>query len=188
MRLDLSLTDEQRLRLLARDSDPFNRWQAAQDVAMRLILDPDPARAEAFAEALGTFLDGEALADPAFAALVLALPTEGEAADSLPSDVNPDAIHQARRDLRARLGRALRPRLERIDAALSSDNKAYSPDAASAGRRALRNAALDLIAAGDPEAGAALATQRLDTATNMTDRLAALATIAQIPGEAGRPP
>ncbi|MGC5781564.1 aminopeptidase N [Methylobacterium sp. NFXW15] len=184
VRLDLALTDEQRLRLLARDSDPFNRWQAAQDVAMRLILDPDPARAGAFAEALGTFLDAEALADPAFAALVLALPTEGEAADSLPSDVDPDAIHRARRDLRARLGRALRPRLERIDAALSSGQEAYSPDAASAGRRALRNAALDLIAAGDLQAGATLATQRLDAATNMTDRLAALATIAQIPGEA----
>ncbi len=120
---------------------------------MRLILDPDPARAEAFAEALGTFLDGEALSDPAFAALVLALPTEGEAADQLAADVDPDAIHAARHALRAHLGRALRPRLDRIDAALApADGAAYSPDAASAGRRSLRNAALDLIAAGDPEA------------------------------------
>jgi aminopeptidase N len=185
VRLDLALTDAQRLRLLARDSDPFNRWQAAQDVALSLILSPDPARADAFAESLGVFLDGEALSDPAFAALVLAVPTEGEAADALPGDVDPDALHTARWDLRARLGRALRPRLERIGEALApQDGAAYSPDAASAGRRALRNAALDLIAAGDPEAGAELAAQRLDTATTMTDRLAALATIAQIPGEA----
>ncbi|WP_447414958.1 aminopeptidase N C-terminal domain-containing protein, partial [Clostridium perfringens] len=90
-----------------------------------------------------------------FAALVLALPTEGEAADALSADVDPDAIHAARHDLRARLGRALRPRLERIDAALApAEGATYSPDAASAGRRSLRNAALDLIAAGDPEAGA----------------------------------
>lgn len=185
VRLDLALTDDQRLRLLARDSDPFNRWQAAQDVAMRLILDPDPTRADAFAAALGTFLDGKALSDPAFAALVLALPTEGEAADSLSADVDPDAIHHARHALRARLGRALRPRLERIDAALApAEGASYSPDAASAGRRSLRNAALDLIAAGDPDAGAALAARRLDAAGNMTDRLAALATIAQIPGPA----
>ena len=185
VRLDLALTDAQRMRLLAHDSDPFNRWQAAQDVALRLILDPDPDRADAFAAALGRFLDGEALADPAFAALVLALPSEGEAADALPSGVDPDAIHRARFDLRARLGRTLRARLERLDAALATaEGAAYSPDAASAGRRSLRNAALDLIAAGDPVAGAARATDRLANATNMTDRLAALGTLALIPGQA----
>ncbi|MCJ2144299.1 aminopeptidase N [Methylobacterium sp. E-066] len=185
VRLDFDLTDAQRMRLLAQDSDPFNRWQAAQDVALRLILDPDPARADAFAEALGRFLDGEALSDPAFAALVLALPSEGEAADALQADVDPDAIHRARFDLRARLGRALRPRLEHLDAALApADGAAYSPDAASAGRRSLRNAALDLIAAGDPEAGAKRAGERLANATNMTDRLAALGTLALIPGQA----
>ncbi|KNY23118.1 aminopeptidase N [Methylobacterium sp. ARG-1] len=185
VRLDFDLTDAQRMRLLAQDSDPFNRWQAAQDVALRLILDPDPARADAFAEALGRFLDGEALADPAFAALVLTLPSEGEAADALSADVDPDAIHRARFDLRARLGRTLRPRLERLDTALApADGAAYSPDAASAGRRSLRNAALDLIAAGDPEAGTQRAAERLANATNMTDRLAALGTLALIPGRA----
>jgi aminopeptidase N len=185
VRLDVELTDAQRMRLLAQDSDPFNRWQAAQDVALRLILDPDPARADAFAEALGRFLDGEALADPAFAALVLALPSEGEAAVALSADVDPDAIHRARFALRARLGGALRPRLERLDAALApTDGAAYSPDAASAGRRSLRNAALDLIAASDPEAGAQRAAEHLANATNMTDRLAALGTLALIPGQA----
>ncbi|MCJ2117396.1 aminopeptidase N [Methylobacterium sp. J-001] len=185
VRLEFELTDAQRMRLLAQDSDPFNRWQAAQDVALRLILDPDPARADAFSEALGRFLDDEALADPAFAALVLALPSEGEAADALQADVDPDAIHRARFDLRARLGRALRPRLEHLDAALApADGAAYSPDAASAGRRSLRNAAFDLIAAGDPEAGAVRGAERLANATNMTDRLAALGTLALIPGQA----
>ncbi len=38
----------------------------------------------------------------------------------------------------------------------------FSPDAASAGRRALRNAALDLVTAADPEAGTALALAQLD--------------------------
>ena len=184
VQLDLGLTDAQRMRLLAQDSDPFNRWQAAQDVALRLILDPDADRTEAFAAALGRFLDGEALADPAFAALVLALPSEGEAADAVPAEVDPDAIHRGRSDLRTRLGQVLRPRLEAIDAALVPDaGVPYSPDAASAGRRSLRNAALDLIAAGDPRTGAARSAERLAEATNMTDRLAALGTLALIPGE-----
>jgi aminopeptidase N len=185
VRLEVALTDAQRMCLLARDSDPFNRWQAAQDIALRLILDPDPGRADAFAEALGAFLDDEALTDPAFAALVLALPSEGEAADALPADVDPDALHRARFALRARLGRILRPRLDRLAETFAPEpGAAYRPDAASAGRRSLRNAALDLIAAGDPEAGIHRAGAQLAAAANMTDRLAALSTLALIPGEA----
>ena len=54
----------------------------------------------------------------------------------------------------------------------------YSPDAASAGRRSLRNVALDLLAAaGAPEA-IARAARQYDAADNMTDRMAALATLS----------
>jgi aminopeptidase N len=60
----------------------------------------------------------------------------------------------------------------------------YSPDAASAGRRALRNAALDLLTAADKSEGERLASEQLERATNMTDRLAALATLSLVPGEA----
>ena len=60
----------------------------------------------------------------------------------------------------------------------------FSPDAAPAGRRALRNAALDLIAAADAQAGIDLARAQIAAATNMTDRLAGLATLALLPGEA----
>jgi aminopeptidase N len=54
----------------------------------------------------------------------------------------------------------------------------YSPDAASAGRRALRNLALDLLAAGDPAAGVARAATQYRDADNMTDRIAALAVLS----------
>jgi aminopeptidase N len=53
----------------------------------------------------------------------------------------------------------------------------FRPDSASAGRRALRNVALDLIAAGDP-AGIAQAMWQYERADNMTDRLAALSTLS----------
>ncbi|WP_375456558.1 aminopeptidase N [uncultured Methylobacterium sp.] len=185
VRLDLDLTDEERLILLRHDTDPFNRWQAAQGVAMRLILEPAaPEAAEAFADALGAFLDGEARADPALAALVLSLPGEGEVANEIAADLDPEAIHAARRALRAILGRRLRGRLDALLAALWPEPEAYSPDAASAGRRALANAARDLIAAADPDAGAACALAQLREARNMTDRLAALAVIASIQGDA----
>ena len=183
VRLDGTLSEADHLVLLGHDTDPFNRWQAAQSLALRLIREGGPA--DAFAEAVGLLLDAEAGRDPAFAALMLSLPGEGEVANEIDAGVDPDAIHAARKRLRAALGRALRPRLEAIEAALAEPaGTPYSPDAAASGRRALRNAALDLLAAGDPVTGAARAARRLETATNMTDRLAALGTLALIPGEA----
>jgi aminopeptidase N len=53
----------------------------------------------------------------------------------------------------------------------------YSPDAASAGRRALKNVCMDLLAAGGAD-GIALAAKHYQAADNMTDRMAALATLS----------
>ena len=183
VRLDGPLSEADRLVLIAHDTDPFNRWEAGQSIALDLIRGGGSARA--YAEALGLFLDAEAGRDPAFAALMLSLPGENEVANTLAEEVDPDAIHAGRDALRAALGRALEARLAALASALAeAPGTPYSPDAAAAGRRALRNAALDLIAAGDPETGAALATAQFETATNMTDRLAALGTLARIPGPA----
>ena len=46
----------------------------------------------------------------------------------------------------------------------------------------MRNAALDLFAAGDPVEGALLAARQREGATTMTDEIAALAVLAHIPG------
>ncbi|HVL71062.1 MAG TPA: aminopeptidase N, partial [Beijerinckiaceae bacterium] len=179
VRVVLDLSDEELLVLLRHDGDSFNRWQAAQTVATRLLVRAtgsgrvDEAAADALADALDAFLAAEALADPAFAALVLALPSEAEIAQEIGRDVDPDRIFAVRRDLRGRIGRRLAPRLRGLVDALASGG-AYSPDAASAGRRALRNAALELVVAGDAAAGT-LAAEAYRTADNMTDRLGALA-------------
>ncbi|WP_410824056.1 aminopeptidase N [Methylobacterium oryzisoli] len=195
VRVAHALDAGQRLTLLARDSDPFNRWQAAQGLALDVLtararagaplVDEAGADGAALAEALGTFLDAEALADPAFAALVLAIPGDQEVAQEIGANVDPDAIHRARWTLRQHLGRALAPRLIALRERLAAPADApFSPDAASAGRRALANAALDLVAAADPATGTHMAEAQFARATNMTDRLAALATLALLPGEA----
>ncbi|KQT45537.1 aminopeptidase [Methylobacterium sp. Leaf456] len=189
VRVDMSVEDADRLTLLRHDTDGFNRWEAAQRVAARLMNgalrgEDTAAGADAFAAALGAFLDERALADPAFAALVLALPSESDLADEIGSEIDPDAIFTARRALRVRLGAALSPRLHAVrDALAEPAGTPFSPDAASAGRRALRNAALDWIAVADPAEGAALAGAQIASATNMTDRLAGLSTLALLPGE-----
>jgi len=186
VRLETALGDVDRLTLLAHDPDPFNRWQAAQGLALRLMTGAaEPGTREAYGRALAGFLDTEALADPAFAALILALPGEGDVANEIGEGVDPDRIHAAREDLRRHLGAALGVRLSALRAALAEPPGAgFSPDAASAGRRALRNAALDLLAAADPETGAAEAAAQIESASTMTDRLAALAVLSLIPGAA----
>jgi aminopeptidase N len=59
-----------------------------------------------------------------------------------------------------------------------SESHPYTPDAAGAGRRALRNVCLDLlVATGRPDA-VSLAAQQYRAADNMTDRMAALSTLS----------
>ncbi|MGD9768257.1 MAG: aminopeptidase N C-terminal domain-containing protein, partial [Pseudolabrys sp.] len=94
--------------------------------------------------------------------------------------IAPDAIYAARKALRVMIGTPLAPALAAASTRRTS-TAPYSPDAASAGKRALRNVALDLLAAsGEAEALQRAAKQYVD-ADNMTDRLAALATLAQHP-------
>jgi aminopeptidase N len=56
----------------------------------------------------------------------------------------------------------------------------FSPDAESAGRRALRNAALRYLTAADDEAAAGLAEAHYRSATNMTDMIAGLAALTRM--------
>ncbi|WP_374546114.1 aminopeptidase N [Rhodoblastus sp.] len=182
--LDLALSEDELLLVLAHDSDPFNRWQAAQTFATRLLIRSTqliragelPDFNADFAEALGAAIEaGEA--DPAFAAQLAALPSEADIARDIGSDVDPDAIFMARRALRAEIGKLLDQRLLNVYERLTSDAP-YSPDAASAGRRALRNLCLDLYAAGHPDEGSDIAMRQFQAGANMTDQMAALATLS----------
>jgi aminopeptidase N len=189
VRVSLDLPNEELLVLLRHDTDAFNRWQAAQTVAMRLLASLSAgtpvadAEVDAFSSALRSFMDTDALVDPAFAALVVTLPSEADIAQEIGRDVDPDAIHRARSDLRRRIGKVCSERLHHFHESLA-DSGPYSPDAASAGRRALRNASLDLLAAADPETGEALAAAQLESASDMTDRLASLSVLTTLPGQA----
>jgi aminopeptidase N len=82
----------------AADPDLFNRWEAGQTLARELILGraagaPDEVGEERYADALGKALVDEA-SDPAFKALLLALPTEGDLSLAV-EPVDPAAIHAA---------------------------------------------------------------------------------------------
>lgn len=166
--------------LIAHDSDAFNRWQAAQTLAMRSLIAMTAAvqagkvarPSPSFAKALARLVADDDL-DPAFRALMLALPGEQDVALTIGAEVDPLAIHTARLRFSASLGRALKDELTRIYDAYATPG-AFSPDAASAGRRSLRLAALGLLTrAGGSDAIPRLA-EHYHTATNMTDTMAAI--------------
>jgi aminopeptidase N len=170
--------------LAAHDADAFNRWQALQTLATRLLLDnvaslraAKPARQDGgLLHALGAILDDGTL-EPAFIALALTLPGESDLAREIGRDVDPDAIFAARSGLRAVVGEHLAGSLFDHYRRLS-ESRPYSPDAASAGRRALRNICLDLLVATRRPDAVSLAARQYQAADNMTDRMAALSTLS----------
>jgi aminopeptidase N len=184
IKLVTDLTPDDLDFLAAHDSDSFNRWQALQTSSMRLLTDnvaalhagKPPCSDDKLLAALAAILDDAAL-EPAFVALALLPPGEGDIAREIGKDIDPDSIYEARQALRAEIG-------SKLGAALSAayDRMAiagpYSPDAANAGRRSLRNAALDLLAAAGAPGAIARGVKQYDAADNMTDRMAALSTLA----------
>jgi aminopeptidase N len=170
--------------LAAHDADPFNRWQAIQTLAMGLLKanvaalrGGQPVREDAgLMAALGAVLADDKL-EPAFVALALAPPSEADIARELGSDVDPDAVFGARQKLRAAIGRHHGAALAAAYARLASSGP-YRPDAQGAGRRALKNACLDLLAATEEDDAIARAFAQYHDADNMTDRMAALGTFA----------
>ncbi len=183
VKLTANLTTDDLHFLAAHDSDPFNRWQALQTLATTLLIDNVKAqqagtpmrRDPGLTAALAAVLAEPAL-EPAFATQMLTVPTEADIAREIGRDVDPDAIFAARAALRAEIGGALGPALRGAYARLA-DGGPYSPDAASAGRRGLKNIALDLLAASGG-AAIALAARQYQSADNMTDRMAAMSTLS----------
>ena len=171
--------------LLAGDPDLFNRWEAGQELARALILaraqgHPDEVAEERYAEALGRAL-GDQAADPAFKALLLALPSEPDLSLAI-SPADPAAIHEARDALRMRLALHLHDDLKRLHLGLQEVGE-FSPDAAGAGRRALRNAALELLTANPLAEIGVLAAGHYEAAANMTDAMGGLSALMQMGGE-----
>src|SRR5262249_45122834 len=166
--------------LAARDSDPFNRWQAVQTLATSLLIDNVAAiraqrtpRADDGLLAALTAIVADRGLEPAFVAQALTMPGEADIAREIGSDVDPDAIFLSRQALRRGIGEHLASALQQTHARLQS-REPYRPDATSAGRRALKNVCLDLlVATGNPSA-VRMAVSQYDDADNMTDRMAAL--------------
>ncbi len=177
--LEYAYTDAELLHLFNHDSDPVNRWEAGQRLAMaRLVALTEAAMAggklvvdDMFIDAMGK-VGSDATLDAGFREQAMILPSESMIADQM-TVVDPQAIHQARQFLRRAIGNKLRAQLLALYDANQTPGD-YSPDAVSAGRRGLKNVALSYLAAAPDGASIDLAQRQYDNASNMTDRAAAL--------------
>nr|ACN58798.1 membrane alanine aminopeptidase N [uncultured bacterium BLR9] len=171
--------------LMGRDTDAFNRWEAGQQLAAEVLLamtrdvqaGKEPAPDPAYIEAIGGVL-ARADEDHAFAALVLMPPSESEIAMFM-APIDPDAIHTARKALIRTIQEAHGDAFAALYARAESRG-AFSPDAASAGRRSLRNACLRFLTVADDEAAAERADKHYRAATNMTEMSAGLAALTRM--------
>jgi aminopeptidase N len=185
--LEFDYSDAQLLHLLAHDSDPFNRWEAGQRLAVRSAIKSIAASAypvgaeplnDAYIDAMRSVLRDPTL-DAAFKDLVLTLPSETYMAEQL-DVVDPQRIHAVREAMRLQLATALQADWEAAYEA-NHDTGAYTPDPLSSGRRALAGMALTQLCLAAVASGDAVwpgkTYQRFKDAGNMTDRFNALAAL-----------
>jgi aminopeptidase N len=168
--LDFEQSEDELITLLKDDDDPFNRWEAAQKILIANILsnkDLDHKAIEAFSNILA-----DASLDPAFKELVGTLPAESYLYEQV-SSIDPGAIHGSRRRVREQLAKALSKQWHEIYETCHEE-KNYTPDAISAGKRALKNLALSALFDAQSADAASLAAKQYEQANNMTDRYGAL--------------
>jgi aminopeptidase N len=192
VRITSSLDPDQIEFLMIHDSDPFNRWQAAQTFASNLLVAAarngaghervNGREANRLAQAIGTTVSDASLL-AAYRAEFLKLPSESDIARELARNVDTDAVRNAREGLRAMIGGAIKETLAELYEATAPSGP-YSPDPDSAGKRALRGAALDLLVATAAPAEIARAKHHYREASNMTDAIAALSILSHLPAAA----
>jgi aminopeptidase N len=182
VKLSYPYSRDELVLLMSHDSDGFNRWDAAQRLAVAVMqeligsvqageaLVLDPALIAAFTRVLS-----ERNLDPAMVAKLLQLPSEAYLAE-LAEEIDPLAIHQVRNFVRLGLAQALEGLLLEVYNSNRSEG-AYRFTADAAARRSLQNAALGYLMALDQPHCLLLAKQQFAAADNMTDSLTAMSLI-----------
>jgi aminopeptidase N len=163
--------------LAAHDDDPFARYEALQQLMLDYLVvavSGHAGGADAVIDAIRQTLTGAA-ADPAFVAEAVLLPSEAFVGDQMVI-VDPDAIRRERLALQAAIGTSLGEDWRAILGQPTPAATDLSPMAK--GRRRLRGVALAYLAASGAADASALAFSIFSDADGMTERQAALATLA----------
>ncbi|KAG5041461.1 hypothetical protein JHK85_013937 [Glycine max] len=188
VRLESDLTDSDLFFLLANDSDEFNRWEAGQVLARKLMLHlVDDLQHNKPLVLNSNFVEGfkrilcDSSLDKEFVAKAITLPGEGEIMDMM-GVADPDAVHAVRTFIRKQLASKLRSEfLSTVENNRSSEEYVFNHS--NLARRALKNVALAYLGCLEEQEFTNLVLHEYKTATNMTEQFAALVAIAQNPGK-----
>ena len=179
VKLNYPYTDEELLFLLKHDSDDFNRWDAGQKLAVKiiqqLIVDYQQQRQlvlnPAFVSAFKSILNNEEL-DPALLAKMLTLPKIAYLLELTPvADI--DAIYHVRQFIETQLVQQLQP----LFLETYKKNRTTGPyhfDGKSVGRRALKNLSLYYLMQLNESETRTLCMRQFQGSNNMTDVVGAL--------------
>jgi aminopeptidase N len=179
--LSFEQSDADLAHLARHETDGVARWQAINASATRLLMEAArlarDGRKMPSADELGDILLAAAADDslePAFRAQALQLPSEADIAREIGSNIDPDAIHQARQAIFS----AVAKKGAALFGTLADDipEGPYSPAAEDAGRRALAATALAYVCAAEDSPARARAA--FDFADNMTVMASALMILA----------
>lgn len=181
VKLSTDLTDDDLRLLQLHDTDGFNQWEAGQTLALRAIenvMADDDADIAEFIDDFGTMIErglaGEG--DKALLARALTLPAIPVISQAQ-TEIDPAEIDKARTQILKAIKREHRSSLEKLYEANGATGEfSITPDAM--GRRALQNVVLELLTATNGTGCATRAKAHYDNANNMTDRIAALASLA----------
>ncbi len=184
-----SYDDDYRKFIFANDSDEFNRWDAAQSLFTRFLLNmihdiktgkyalPDASVIEPFEK---TLLNENL--DKSFISLALTLPSESELAIIMSESepIDPDLIHEARENMMKFIAKALKK--EFFHTWKSNMEKNYAITSEAVGKRSLKHLAMNYLASlKDPEITDAIY-KEFEKAGNMTDEIAAFSALSHIDG------
>ncbi len=182
IKLEMSTSLEELALLLAHDSDEFNRYEAAQNLATKMIDElvgnANFVVSSIYLDAVGSLLK-DAKIDAAFKALALELPAE-EILFQRYQPLDPGMVAQARDILKEQIAKKYEHDLLALYRELAPKDQTYKLDPESIGKRALRNLCLSYLSLipGHSE----LVVQHYKQATNMTDEISALSLLVDLGG------
>ncbi len=184
VRLAFEQDDEELAFLMAHDPDPFNRWDAGQRLATKIMLGWLSAGTQAqrrapemYIGALAKTLADPAL-DPALVAMTLVVPSE-QLLSGMLDVIDVEGIHNTREAMSDQIARRLRDQLLEAYQRAGSIN-AGDTGAPAIGRRSLANACLGYLVVGGRNEDRQLAVEQFSGAVNMTNQLAALTALVHV--------
>ena len=185
VRLRMERDDKELAFLMAHDSDAFNRWDAGQSLATKLLLEQanqvadggEPKMSQEFSDAFGRLLADETV-DGAFKALAITLPRETVLGQEM-DVIDPDALHKSREFYRRHLAQTHQTALTELYQSLANDGP-YQKDQTSINNRRLKNVVLAYLSTLQTEQSTGMAAEQFDNADNMTDKQAALSLLCDL--------